>query len=88
MKVKVSLPKQVTVGTKTVDCIFIEYAPKSNIYHFLIHKLEVRDMTLRTMIESMNAIFADIYPCKNKYKNEVNLAIKLKTKPLVLNLWR
>ena len=36
-KVKAPLPKQVKIGPKTVDCIFIGYAHHSNAYRFLVH---------------------------------------------------
>ena len=37
-KVAVPPPKKVTIGPKTVDCIFIGYAHNSNAYRFLVHK--------------------------------------------------
>ena len=37
-KVAVPIPKNVKIGLKTVDCVFIGYAHNSSSYRFLIHK--------------------------------------------------
>ncbi|GFP97577.1 retrovirus-related pol polyprotein from transposon tnt 1-94 [Phtheirospermum japonicum] len=72
-KVEVPLPKQVTIGPKTVDCIFIGYALNSSAYRFVIHRSDVPDMNVETTIESRNAIFfEDIYPCKDKAVSNSN----------------
>jgi transposase InsO family protein len=74
-KVDVPLPKQVIIGPKTVDCIFIGYAHNSSAYRFVIHRSDVPDMNVGTTIESRNAIFfEDIYPCKDKavYSSNTN----------------
>ena len=54
-KVAVPIPKKVKIGPKTVDCVFIGYAHNSSAYHFLIHKLEIFNMHVNTIIESRNA---------------------------------
>ena len=37
-KVQVPKPKQVKIGLKTIDCIFIGYANNSKAYRFLVYK--------------------------------------------------
>ena len=37
-KVQVPKPKQVKIGPKTIDCIFIGYANNSKAYRFLVYK--------------------------------------------------
>ena len=37
-KVAVPIPKNVKIGPKTVDCVFIGYAHNNSAYRFLIHK--------------------------------------------------
>ncbi|KAL6521608.1 hypothetical protein OROGR_018177 [Orobanche gracilis] len=72
-KVEMPLPKQVKIGPKTVDCIFIGYAINSSAYRFIIHKSKVPEMNVGTTIESMNAVFFEnIYPCKNNDKVDNN----------------
>ena len=71
--VEVPLPKQVTIGPKTVDYIFISYALNSSAYQFVIHRSDVPDMNVGTTIESRNAIcFEDIYPYKDKVVSSSN----------------
>ena len=56
-KVAVPKPKKVKVGPKTVDCVFIGYAQNSNAYRFLVHKSEIADIHVNTIIESRDASF-------------------------------
>ena len=64
-KVQVPKPKRVKLGPKTVDCIFIGYARNSSAYRFLVHRSEIPDIQVNTVMESDNAEFFEmIYPCK------------------------
>ena len=54
-KVAVPIPKRIKIGSKLVDCVFIGYAHNSSAYQFLIHKSDVPDMNVNTIIESRNA---------------------------------
>ena len=64
-KVVVPIPKKIKIGPKTVDCVFISYAYNSNAYLFLIHKSDIPDMHVNTIIESRNAsFFEEIFLCK------------------------
>ena len=66
-KVAVPPPKKVTIGPKTVDCIFIGYAHNSTAYRFLVHKSEISDIHENTVMESRNAsFFENIFPYKEK----------------------
>ncbi|KAG7548041.1 hypothetical protein ISN44_As12g032490 [Arabidopsis suecica] len=66
-KVTVPPPKKVTIGPKTVDCIFIGYARNSSAYRFLVHKSDIPDIHVNTIMESRNASFFEhIFPCKDK----------------------
>ena len=49
-KVAVPIPNNVKRGPKTVDCVFIGYAHNSSVYRFLIHKSEIFDMHVNTII--------------------------------------
>src|SRR5436309_876035 len=53
-KVEIPKPKQVRIGPKTVDCIFIGYAHNSSAYRFLVHRSEITDITEGMTIESRN----------------------------------
>ena len=65
-KVAVPIPKKVKIGPKTVDCVFIGYAHHSSAYRFLIHKSEIFDMHVNTIIESRNASFFEkVFPYKS-----------------------
>ena len=65
-KVAVPIPKKVKIGQKTVDCVFIGYANNSSAYRFLIHKSEIIDMHVNTIIESRNAsFFENVFPYKS-----------------------
>ena len=64
-KVSVPIPKKVKIGLKTVDCVFIGYTHNSNAYRFFIHKSDISDMHVNTIIESRNTLFfKEIFPCK------------------------
>ena len=65
-KVMVPPPKQVTIGPKTVDAIFIGYAHNSNAYRFLVHKSDNSRVHKNTFLESRNATFFEhIFPMKS-----------------------
>ena len=40
-----------------MDCVFIGYAYNSNAYQFLIHKFDIPDMNVNTIIESRKTVF-------------------------------
>lgn len=66
-KVEIPKPKQVKIGHKTVDCIFIGYAHNSSAYRFLVHKSTISDINEGTIKESRNATFFESnFPCKEK----------------------
>ena len=68
-KVQVPKPKQVKIGSKAIDCIFIGYANNSKAYRFLVYKSEIPDIHSNTIKESDNAeLFEDIFPYKNEGK--------------------
>ncbi|CAA7023934.1 unnamed protein product [Microthlaspi erraticum] len=68
-KVQVPPPKKVSIGPKTVDCIFIGYAHNSSAYRFLVHKSDIPDIHANTIIESRNvSFFENIFPCKDRQK--------------------
>ena len=68
-KVAVPKPKKVKVGPKTFDYVFIGYAQNSNAYHFLVHKSEIPDIHVNTIIESRDAsFFENIYPYNIVYE--------------------
>lgn len=50
---KVHIPKlkQVMIGPKVIDCIFIGYANNNSAYWFLVHKSEIIDVHEGTIIE-------------------------------------
>ena len=65
-KVMVPIPKMIKIGPKTIDCIFIGYAINISAYHFLVHKSDILDIHVNTIIESRNAsFFENIFPSKN-----------------------
>ncbi|KAL1214091.1 Retrovirus-related Pol polyprotein from transposon TNT 1-94 [Cardamine amara subsp. amara] len=68
-KVAIPPPKKVTIGPKTVDCIFIGYAHNSSAYRFLVHKSDIPDIHVNTVMESRNvSFFENIFPCKDKQR--------------------
>ena len=65
-KVMVPILKRIKIGPKTIDCIFIGYAINSSAYRFLVHKYDIPDIHVNTIIESRNASFLEnIFPSKN-----------------------
>jgi hypothetical protein len=72
-KVAVPIPKKVKIGPKTVDCVFIGYAHNSSAYRFLIHKSDIPDMHVNTIIESRNDHFLRKYLHVNLHKKEIPL---------------
>ena len=65
-KVMVPIPKRIKIGPKTIDCIFIGYVINSSAYCFLVHKYDISDIHVNTIIESRNAsFFENIFPIKN-----------------------
>jgi hypothetical protein len=46
----VPINKKRKLGTKTMDCVFLEYAHRSIIYRFLVIKLEIPDMHVDTFL--------------------------------------
>ena len=59
-------PKKVTIGPKSIDCVFIGYAHNSSAYRFLVYKSDVSDIHVNTIMESRNATFFEhIFPCKD-----------------------
>ena len=65
-KVMVPISKRIKIGPKTIDCIFIGYAINSSAYRFLVHKYDIHDIHVNTIIESRNAsFFENIFPSKN-----------------------
>ena len=64
-KVMVPIPKRIKIGPKTIECIFIGYAINSSAYHFLVHKSDIPDIHVNTIIESRDAsFFENIFPSK------------------------
>ena len=72
-KVVVPIPKRIKIGSKSVDCVFIGYAYNSSAYRFLIHKSDVLDMNVNTIIESRNVVFLKKYFLTNPHKHRVLL---------------
>ena len=69
-KVAVPKPKKVKVGPKTIDCVFIGYAQNRNAYRFLVHKSEIPDIHVNTIIESRDAsFFENIFPYNIVYES-------------------
>ena len=65
-KVMVPIPKRIKIGPKTIDCIFIGYVINSSAYRFLVHKYDIPNIHVNTIIESRNAsFFVNIFPSKN-----------------------
>ncbi|KAB2622339.1 DNA polymerase zeta catalytic subunit-like [Pyrus ussuriensis x Pyrus communis] len=67
-KVQVPLPKRQKLGPKTVDCIFIGHANNSSAYRFLVHKSEIADIHINTILESaeVEVQSQDLEPRKSK----------------------
>ena len=75
-KVVVPIPKGINIRSKSIDCVFIGYANNNSAYQFLIHKSNVPDMNVNTIIESRNVIyFEEIFPYKS---TQVSSSLKRK----------
>ena len=62
-KVVVPKPKMVKIGQKIVDCIFIGCASNNCAYRFLVHKSDILDIHVNTIMKSRNAIFFEnVFP--------------------------
>ena len=71
-------PKKVTIGHKTVGCIFIGYALNSSAYRFVVHKSEIPTVTVGTAIESRNVVFLEnTFSCKDKENVASNSETKI-----------
>ena len=67
-KVQVPKPKQVKIGPKTIDYVFVGYANNSKAYRFLVYKSGIPDIHVNTIIESANAeFFEQIFPYKKEH---------------------
>ena len=65
-KVMIPIPKRIKIGPKTIDYILIGYVINSSAYRFLVHKYDIPDIHVNTIIESRNAsFFENIFPSKN-----------------------
>ncbi|KAB2634313.1 DNA polymerase zeta catalytic subunit-like [Pyrus ussuriensis x Pyrus communis] len=66
-KFQVPLSKRQKLGPKTVDCIFIGHANNSSTYRFLVHKSEIANIHINTILESTEAeFFEEIFPYKDR----------------------
>ncbi|KAL0551992.1 hypothetical protein IC582_011085 [Cucumis melo] len=55
----------VKIGSENVDCIFIGYASNSYAYGFLVHKSDISNIHVNTIMESRNAtFFENVFPHK------------------------
>jgi hypothetical protein len=67
-KVNVPINKKRKLGPKTVDYIFLGYAPHSIAYRFLVIKSEIPDVHVDTFLESRDVtLFENIFPMKKLY---------------------
>ena len=75
-KVVVPIPKRINIRSKSIDCVFISYAHNNSAYRFLIHKSNVPDINVNTIIESRNVVyFEEIFPYKS---TQVSSSLKRK----------
>ena len=66
-KVMLPEPKRRKLGSRTCDCVFIDYACNSSCYRFLVIKSDILESY--TIIESENAMYLEhVFPLKNKEK--------------------
>ena len=66
---KVTVPphKNVKIGPKTIDCIFIGYSHNSIAYRFLVHESNIPDIHKNMIMESRNAFFFEfVFPCRSR----------------------
>ena len=67
VKVVVSPPKKVKIGSKPIDCIFIGYEHNNTTYQFIVLESNIPDIHKNTIMESRNAsLFEDVFPYKSK----------------------
>ena len=59
----VPIPKRIKIGPKTIDCIFIAYAINGSTYCFLVHKYDIPDIYVNTIIESRNVSHPTFIGC-------------------------
>ena len=65
-KISVPITKKRKFGSKTVDCVFLDYVIHSVGYRFLIVKFGVTDMHVGTIMESRDAtFFENIFPMRD-----------------------
>ena len=65
-KVMVPPPKKVKIGLKIIDRIFIRYANNRAAYQFFVHKSDIPDIHINTIIKSMDVLFFEnLFPSKN-----------------------
>ncbi|XP_076914548.1 uncharacterized protein LOC143573594 [Bidens hawaiensis] len=63
-KLTVPSPKALTIGPKTVDCIFIGYAHHSNVHRFIVHESKNPNVHEGTIVEWRTAdFFENVFPC-------------------------
>ena len=86
-KVIVPIPKRIKIGSKSVNCVFIGYAHNSSAYQFILHKSDVPNMNVNTIIESRNAVFfEEIFPYNpHKYRVLLRETLSLCLVPLMIN---
>ena len=66
-KVMLPEPKRRKLGSRTCDCVFVDYACNSSCYRFLVIKSDILESY--TIIESENAMYLEhVFPLKNKEK--------------------
>ena len=66
-KVTIPPPKNVKIGPKNIDCIFIGYAHNITTYRFLFHESNIPNIHKNMIIESRNAsFFEDVFPCRSR----------------------
>ena len=62
----VPILERIKIRPKTIDCILIGYAINSSAYRFLVHKFDIPDIHVNTIIESRNtSFFENIFSSKN-----------------------
>ncbi|XP_076940279.1 uncharacterized protein LOC143609401 [Bidens hawaiensis] len=67
LNVTVPPPKALTIGPKTVDCIFTGYAHHSNVHRFLVHEFKNPNVHEGTIVEwRTNDFFENVFPCLRK----------------------
>jgi len=73
-KVNIPAPKKIQLGPKTVDCVFLGYAPNSTAYRFLVVKSDSPDVSVYTIMESWDAsFFEEVYPMRSASNSETQI---------------